>query len=246
MTYAPLSQRLSGASNFRDLGRYPARGGRAMRPGRIYRSDHLAHLTPEDQARLQALGVTRTVDFRGVGERAALAYELPGVQQHALSIEPTVVQRAKALQDRGEQLTPEHAAELMEQTYRDFVLHNSPRFTELFRLLLDNDQPLVFHCTAGKDRTGFAAALILHALGVEQPIVLHDYLLTNELYQRPTGLIGQGPEEVMRVIWRVQPSFLEAALDTVQQHHGGLTPYLQDVLGVGPAEVRQLESLYLL
>ena len=237
MTYAPLSLRLSGASNFRDLGRYPARGGRAMRPGRIYRSDHLAHLTPEDQARLQALGVTRTVDFRGLTERAALAYELPGVQQHALSIEPTVVQRAKALQDSGQ---------LMEQTYRDFVLHNSPRFAELFRLLLESDQPLVFHCTAGKDRTGFAAALILHALGVERPVVLHDYLLTNELYQRPTGLIGQGPEEVMRVIWRVQQSFLDAALDTVQQHHGGLTPYLQDVLGVGPAEVRQLESLYLL
>jgi len=236
---------LLGASNFRDLGGYQGRDGRRLRLRRLFRSDHLAQLSPADVVQLQALQVERTVDFRGEGERRAQAYTLPDVTQHALPIEPTVVQRAKDMQARGQALTPETAAALMEQTYRDFVLHNSPRFAQLFALLLEDDAPLVFHCTAGKDRTGLAAALILSALGVPPDVVMHDYLLTNQLYQRPALPPGDAPEAALRVIWQVQPSFLDAALQTIDDVHGGLAPYLQREMGLGPAEMQRLESLYL-
>ncbi|MDD0810550.1 tyrosine-protein phosphatase [Curvibacter sp. RS43] len=236
---------LAGASNFRDLGGYQGKDGRRLRLRRLFRSDHLAQLSAADIEQLQALQVGRTVDFRGEHERLAQAYTLPEVTQHALSIEPTVVQRAKDMQARGQTLTPEGAAALMEQTYRDFVLNNSPRFAQLFALLLEDDQPLVFHCTAGKDRTGLAAALILRALGVAPDVVMHDYLLTNQLYQRPALPHSEAPEAVLRVIWQVQPSFLEAALQTIDETHGGLAPYLHQALGLGPAELRRLESLYL-
>ncbi|MBV8618603.1 MAG: tyrosine-protein phosphatase [Curvibacter sp.] len=239
------SPRLSGASNFRDLGGYAGLQGRRLRPGRIYRSDHLARLTPEDRQLLQRLEITRSVDFRGVDERAAQSYDLPGLTQHALSIEPTVVQRAKAMVEAGRQMTAADAVELMQITYRDFVLHNSPRFAALFALLLDNDQPLVFHCTAGKDRTGLAAALILQALGVADEVVLHDYLLTNQLYRRPAEVSGQAPADVLNVLWQVQPPFLEAAMTTIRDVHGGVLPYLDRALGVGPAELERLRSLYL-
>ena len=127
---------LSGASNFRDLGGYAGTGGRPVRWRRLFRSDHLAALTPEDARTFQQLGVTRTFDFRGTGERAAVPYDLPGVTQHALPIEPTVVQRMKDLLDAGETVTPAHTVELMQHTYRAFVHDNATRFRALFSHLL--------------------------------------------------------------------------------------------------------------
>ncbi|MCE1191330.1 MAG: tyrosine-protein phosphatase [Acidovorax sp.] len=236
---------LAGATNFRDLGGYAGHGGRPVQWRRIFRSDHLAGLTAQDQALLAQLGVARAIDFRGQAESAALAYALPGVAYHPLHIEPTVVQRALELQRTGRQLTAQDAVALMQDTYRGFVHDNAPRFAELFRLLLASDAPTVFHCTAGKDRTGFAAALILLALGVPRDVVMQDYLLTNTLYRRPPGLGSHAPEEVLAVLWRVQEEFLDAALHKVDTEFGGLQPYLVDVLGVDAAAQRELAQRYL-
>ena len=235
----------SGASNFRDLGGYAGHGGRPVKWRQLFRSDHLAALTPQDQVLLAQLGVTRAVDFRGQAESAAHAYALPGVAYHPLVIEPTVVQRALALQQAGHQLTAQDAVALMQETYRGFVHDNALRFAELFRLLLASDAPLVFHCTAGKDRTGFAAALILLALGVPRDVVMQDYLLTNTLYRRPEGMGSRAPEEVLRVLWRVQEDFLNAALQCVDQDFGGVQTYLVEVLGVDAAAQKALAGRYL-
>ena len=236
---------LAGASNFRDLGGYTGQGGQTVKWRRLFRSDHLAGLTPADQSVLSDLGVTRALDFRGAAESAAYAYALPGVAYHPLVIEPTVVQRALELQRTGRQLTAQDAVVLMQDTYRGFVHDNAPRFAELFRLLLASDTPTVFHCTAGKDRTGFAAALILLALGVPRDVVMHDYLLTNSLYRRPEGMGSHAPEEVLAVLWRVQEEFLNAALHKVDDEFGGVVPYLVDVLGVDAAAQRELAGRYL-
>lgn len=236
---------LEGVSNFRDLGGYLGQGGRPVRWRHLFRSDHLAGLTPADQRQLAALGITRAVDFRGAHERAMWPYAIAGVQQHALTIEPTVVQRVRDLLAQGHALTPQETVGLMQDTYRAFVHDNSPRFAELFALLLDSDAPLVFHCTAGKDRTGFAAALILRALGVPHEVILRDYLLTNELYRRPPGVAGPAPEAVLQVLWRVQQEFLDAALHAVDADYGGLPAYLRTQMGLTPAAQARLEALYL-
>lgn len=236
---------LAGASNFRDLGGYRVADGRAVRWRTLFRSDHLAALTAHDAQVLQTLGVTRAFDFRGSGERAAAAYELPGVAQHPLPIEPTVVQGLRALIEAGQAVTAERATVLMRQTYRNFVLHGSDRFAALFAQLLRSDQPLVFHCTAGKDRTGYAAALILHALGVPHEDVMRDYLLTNALYRLPAAPDSRAPREVLQVLWRVQPDFLDAAFDVIERDFGGIDRYLADRLGVGAAQRQQLARTYL-
>ena len=236
---------LTGASNFRDLGGYIGHGGQQVKWRRLFRSDHLAGLTPQDHALLAQLGVSRAVDFRGKAESAAYAYALPGITYHPLAIEPTVVQRALALQRTGHQLTAQDAVGLMQDTYRGFVHDNAPRFAELFNLLLASDAPTVFHCTAGKDRTGFAAALILLTLGVPREVVMHDYLLTNSLYQRPAGMGSHAPEEVLAVLWRVQEEFLNAALHGVEVEYGGVSPYLERVLGINAAAQARLAALYL-
>ena len=240
------SLRLSGASNFRDLGGYTGTDGRTERWRPLFRSDHLAALTADDAEVFHDLGVTRVFDLRGQAERAAVPYELPGVTQYPLSIEPTVVQRMTALLDAGQKLTPEHTVELMQHTYRAFVNDNADRFRTLFGHLLASDDPLVFHCTAGKDRTGFAAAMILLALDVDRGVVMQDYLLTNDLYRMPVpGSDSRASPDVLQVLWRVQEAFLEAALQAVDQDHGGVERFLARELGVGPAERQRLQALYL-
>lgn len=236
---------LAGATNFRDLGGYIGQDGRPVRWRRIFRSDHLADLTPEDTARLAALGLARAFDFRGVHERAAVPYAVPGITQHPLPIEPTVVQRMKDLVAAGHRVTAEQTVGLMQDTYRAFVHDNAHRFAELFEHLLADDAPLVFHCTAGKDRTGFAAALILLALDVPPDVVMHDYLLTNEHYRMPVAVSALAPPEVLNVLWRVQEDFLHAALDAVERDHGGLDQYLARQLGLTSAARRRLADLYL-
>ena len=235
---------LSGASNFRDLGGYTGHGGRSLKWRRLFRADHLAALTPDDLARLGALGITRSADFRGATERAAQAYALPGIATHTLDIEPTLIQQA--LIQQGDSLTTAQAVRLMHDTYRSFVTDNAPRFAQLFALLLDSDAPIVFHCTAGKDRTGFAAALILLALGVPRAVVMQDYLLTNSLYRPPShwGDAATTPAG-LQVLWRVQEDFLDAALHGVEVEYGGIAPYLERVLGLNTTAQKHLSQLYL-
>jgi len=236
---------LSGATNFRDLGGYSGREGRTVRWRRIFRSDHLAGLTDEDVAVLAGLGLVRAFDFRGVLERATTPYEIPGVAQHPLPIEPTVAQSLQAIVAAGRGLTAGDAIEVMEQTYQWFVRENAHRFAELFRHLLEDDAPLVFHCTAGKDRTGLAAALILHALGVPRTVVMEDFLLTNALYRRPAAAShADAPQAVLEVLWQVRPEFLEAALHAIDTEFGGTDAFL-DGLGVGARERDRLAELYL-
>jgi len=243
---AERSLHLLGASNFRDLGGYAAAQGRTVRWRRLFRSDHLASLTPTDAAALHALGVARAIDFRGVHERAALGYALPGVAQYPLPIEPAVVQRMKDLLDAGASITAAQTVGLMQQTYRAFVCDHAAPFAGLFAHLLESDAPLVFHCTAGKDRTGFAAALILLALGVPEAAVMQDYLLTNACYRLPAALDGgRAPPAARQVLWHVQKEFLQAALDAVREDFGGIDRYLSRQLGVGPRERARLAELYL-
>ena len=214
---------------------------------RIFRSDHLARLTPQDVQVLQALGLARAVDLRGRAESAAQSYTLPSVRYLALPIEPTVVQRAKDMSAAGHRMTAAAAVGLMQDTYRALVSDNTRQFAGLFACLLDEDTPLVFHCTAGKDRTGFAAALILLALGVSREVVMRDYLLTNDLYRRPAELLRTpvSDDEVMGVFWRVQAEFLQAALQAIERDHGGIDRYLEQRLGVTEAARERLRALYL-
>jgi protein-tyrosine phosphatase len=225
---------LVGASNFRDLGGYAGRDGRRIRWRRLFRSDHLAGLTSEDHARLAALGLGTAIDFRGHAERQAMPYTLPGVQQMSLPIEPTVLQRMDELATTGRPRDARLAAEAMRDLYVRLVDHAAPHFATLFAHLLQTESPLVFHCTAGKDRTGVAAALLLLALGVHRDDVMHDFLLTRVHYRRPPMLMGDTAPEVLDVMWNVQEDFLHAALSRIDETHGGVQRYLVDRLGLGP------------
>ncbi|GAB3662125.1 tyrosine-protein phosphatase [Ramlibacter alkalitolerans] len=232
--------RLASPANFRRVGvREP---GGALR--HLYRSDHLGALDEADAREIAALGISRVLDFRGVQERASAACCVPGVTVHSLPIEPTIVQTLGALLAAGRALMPADVTAHMQDTYRGFVRHNTARFAEFFAHLLASDEPTVFHCTAGKDRTGFAAALLLKAVGASDDEVMHDYLLTNERLVLPQESRMGLSREAMVVLWQVQPEFLRAAFEEVQRAYGSLEAYFRTGLALGPQERERLVALY--
>lgn len=233
--------RFASSTNFRQVG---VRHGDRTPLRNLYRSDHLGALDEADARRIRALGITRVLDFRGVQERSAAMCRLTQVTVHNLPIEPTIVQKLSDLIAAGHRLTGADVTAHMQDTYRGFVRHNTPRFAEFFAHLLESDEPTVFHCTAGKDRTGFAAALLLKAIGASDEEVMHDYLLTNERLQLPDVSRLGLPREAMEVLWRVQPAFLQAALDEVDASYGSLEGYFREGLGLREGERELLRQHY--
>src|SRR6202163_4301700 len=236
---------LAGASNFRDLGGYPARDGRAVRWRQIFRSNHLGQLTEADIEVLRPLGLKSAFDFRGTEERVAAICGMGEVAVHSLPIEPTVVAALRARLADGVPLSSADALDVMQESYRTYVRENTPSFRALFAHLVEDRAPLVIHCTAGKDRTGFACALILHALGVPDELIAEDYLLTNRFYRRDPSASSDFPADVSRVLGSVERSFLAAAFDAIGAEYGDLENYFSEGLGLGARERATLEARYL-
>jgi protein-tyrosine phosphatase len=236
---------LAGASNFRDLGGYPAKDGRTVRWRRIFRSNHLGHVTDADIEVLRALGLKSAFDFRGTEERAAAMCRLEEIAVHSLPIEPTVAATLRGIRDSGTPLSSAAALDVMRDSYRGYVRHNTSRFRALFAHMLEDRAPLVIHCTAGKDRTGFACALVLHVLGVSDELIAEDYLLTNRFYRRDPAASTDLPEEVRQAISSVEASFLTAGFEAVCAEYGNLENYFGDGLGLGPRERASLAASYL-
>ena len=233
---------LDGASNFRDLGGLATSHGSHVLRAQVYRSDHLARLSPTDHQRLLALRVTRCVDLRGHLEREVTPYQLPGAEQEHLAIEPTVLVRLRELRARGQQPSRAEALDIMRDTYLAFVRQQGPVFGRLLTRIGTHEEAMVFHCTAGKDRTGMAAALLLELLGVHRDDVMEDYLLTNQLYKRDHRLVEDAPADVLDVLWKVQADFLHAAWRCIDDEFGGLQNYLRGPVGLSSAGVQRLHD----
>ena len=237
--------RLGGASNFRDLGGYRTRDGRTVRWRRVFRSDRLDALDEGDWRQLAALGIDTVIDFRAAAECGDATSSRPIPRRVALPIESALGAQLAALRAAGTPVDEAAMRGLMQREYRRILLEHVDRFAEFLNVVADAQGAVVFHCVAGKDRTGIAAALLLGALGVDRAAVAEDYLLTNALYRRPAELQAQGlasglPTEALEVMWSVHASHLDAAFDALDEVHGGLDPFLAGPLGVSPALRRRL------
>lgn len=238
--------RLDGASNFRDAGGYASAHGGHVQTGRLFRSDHLAALSEQDLALLRSLDISCALDFRGAHERERSPYQYEFLTYHALSVEPTIVQDLGQAMQSAQGLSAKQAQAIMERTYTQFVQQHSGQFARVFEQLLHTPQNIVLHCTAGKDRTGFAVALIHHALGVQYDDIMQDYLLSGRYFKRPDLPDNRGlDEDVLNVVWGVQAEFLEAAFQEIKRVYGSVDAYLAQALGLSPEQRSQLQALYL-
>lgn len=233
---------VDGASNFRDLAwLFDAPGpGR----GRIFRSAHLDRLSEDGLRTFAGLGIGLVIDLRGKAEAAA-ARSFAGTARVHLPIEPTVAGELLRRRISGT-LTAATAAAIMEDTYRQFITGHAAVFARMLELIAGQPwRPVVFHCAAGKDRTGVAAALILTALEVDPAAIMTDYLLSNRFY-RPPRLSGLDLESGVReAIFGVRTSYLEAAFAAMREGWGGPDQYLERALGVGPRQRRALREAIL-
>lgn len=251
---------LSSIPNFRDLGGYRSECGRTVRYGRLYRSADFSELSAHDLPRLQGLNIQLLCDVRSESERlenpSKWAMEAP-IQQLHLNISADL--RAshgaitKLLLGSPSQ---EHATQAMMATYGLFPAAFAPQLVKLVDCILTNEAlPLVFHCAAGKDRTGFIAAIILSALDVPRQLIYSDYMLTAERWKGPASeaairrylhpLCDQDPSaEVVRILGGVDPLYLDTALSTIDQDFGGIENYLR-LIGLDTQARSRLKDLLL-
>jgi protein-tyrosine phosphatase len=208
----------------------------------------LAWLEGQDLETVSALGLRHVCDLRGVHEAAALPVEIPGANHIKLPIEPSMGASLKDILVTGQAsgaVTKEMMLGLLSAAYRAYALQCHAQYRAVFALLLAEDgAPLLLHCSAGKDRTGFGAALILSALGVEWAHVVEDYLATNTLWRREIAGRLDLPADVKDVLLSAHEELLIAAFDAVRGAYGSVDAYLERAIGLDDAaRARLLDRL---
>ncbi|MEU9028278.1 tyrosine-protein phosphatase [Streptomyces sp. NPDC048383] len=251
-------------ANLRDLGGTPLAGGRTVRPGLVLRSGSLDRLDPAADPVVAALGLRTVIDFRSDSERADHPDRLPQgarlVVRDVLADKmndgrmPAATQLKDLLADpvvAEEHLGGGRAQELFGSVYRSFVSSGSAQAA--YRTLLveaadPESGPLLFHCTAGKDRTGWGATLILALLGADDETLMAEYLSVNPAVKAAFAPMIEGftaaggdPDIALALIG-VFPSYLEAGLDEVRTRYGSIEKYVREVLGVSEETIEALRT----
>ena len=249
----------AGGNNFRELGGYHADEGKTVKWGQIYRGFPTGRLTTEaDRARLDGLGLRLILDLRSGVEAAKLPDYVPdgarlvqicGLRDatgQEIDFSPNDIQRLVQNAPAGTNLT--------QLIYRQMLTGNKA-FKELFRALEAGETPILFHCTAGKDRTGVAAMLILLALGASDETICADYARTNlcraaeieKAMADHAAEIAADPAQKLR--WQtsagVDPETAPFVLRTIRQDYGSAESYLEAEYGLTPARLMRLRRMYL-
>ncbi len=248
---------LSGQPNFRDLGGYQTKDGRRVKWGSVYRSGELSQLTESDVDKLGELGIRTIIDLRSPQEVSARGQSRtpPGARVVPLPIASSEV-FTKLIPMFLEGDFSKLPSDLLERVNRSLVRNYGAQYGGLLRTLIDRaNRPLVFHCTQGKDRAGFGAAVVLSALGVPWNTVVEDYLLSNQLRQKENqkllamirefagGKNGKNVElSKIEGLLYVQAASLEAAHAEIRARHGDVESFLIDGLGCRIEELERLRD----
>lgn len=250
--------------NFRDLGYWPAADGKIVKPGALYRSTEFLHTGPDDLQGVTGLGLQTIVDLRTEPEIAGCPDpKIDGVREVPLNILGDATHSALGanlgkvtadptyLRSVLTEFTVEKAKAAMVDTYRELIESDSAKknFGEFYRQLLAGElAPTLFHCTTGKDRTGWAAASFLTLMGVAEKDVYTDYLLTNERLVPALAPIVDKLEAAganaaaLNAVLGVEKDYLDSAFDLVEKGWGSIEAYFTQVLGVdedGQAALRE-------
>lgn len=249
--------------NLRDLGGYQTSDGATVATGLIYRSNQLAHISEEDMEQIAGLGLKVDYDLRTEAEKDALPDELPeGVEYVWVNVladsegaDPAVIGELLAVpEEANAAFGGGKAAKTFGESYRDFVSLPSAKaeYRKMFLGLGDRAQlPALFHCTTGKDRTGWAAAAFLTLLGVPRDVVMEDYLRSNDniipMYQEVIDqfVAAGGEESIPLAFLGVQEDYLEIAFDEMETQFGSIENYFSEGLGIDAEQQQALRDLYL-
>ncbi|MDO9369872.1 MAG: tyrosine-protein phosphatase [Sphingopyxis sp.] len=240
---------MAGIHNFRDYGGYAVEGGGRLRSGMLWRSAHHQDATDEDLSTIDNLGIETIVDLRGDDERAAHPCKRSATfSARVLFADGNTAGLAPHLQAAGGTIDNDTARSRMVDVYASMpyrpVLVNTLRL--YLSALAEYDASSLVHCVAGKDRTGFAVAIVHRLLGVHEDDLMQDYLLTNTAGKIEERIAQGGDviraryaaeihDDAIRTLMSVNPIFLDAALATVRRDHGDVATYAEAVLNFTPA-----------
>ena len=255
LVIADRALHLPSIANLRDIGGYRTTDGHWVKMGLLYRSDQLDRVKDADLTAMERLDLRTIVDLRTQSERAREPDRLPRGSQ------PLVLDVAGDgdgslggdMRKAMDAIAAGQGAALLTAANRDFVSLGSARRS--YAALLDRlrGAPLLYHCTAGKDRTGWASAVILTLLGVPRETVMADYLASNVFLERKNAATLEAlaqsqspiaPASLMPVL-TVRADYLNAAFDEVEKRYGSFDGYIRDGLGLSAEDVEALRALYL-
>lgn len=254
---------IASVANLRDLGGYRTADGKTVATGLVYRSNQLSGIPEADMEKLAGLGLKNSFDLRTAEERDKRPEELPkGVNYVIVDVladspQAGPAQLEKLLVDpkaANAELGGGKVEAAFQASYREFVsLPSAQRgFRALFLSLGDRQKvPALFHCTTGKDRTGWAAAALLTLLGVPKDVVYEDYLRSNDYILPAFGKVidgfvaAGGDAEIPRAILGVKTEYLDAAFDEMEKKYGGIANYFTKGLGIDAQQQQALRDLYL-
>jgi protein-tyrosine phosphatase len=248
---APRAIFLQGAINFRDLGGYLTNDAKQVKWGKIYRSADISKLTDKDVDVLASLNVKMVCDLRGEKEvETAPDKQIPGSNRILLSAGSENIGGAGSFM---KYMTSPQRADSMMRSFYTRTDHLKAKYKPVFDqlLALETDKALMIHCTAGKDRTGVGAALILYALGVNEETIIKDYELTNqyrkELNEQTVKLMtAQGvPENSARSMMAAKAEYLNAAFDAIKKQFGSVDLFLEKEIGLDAGKRKLLQSKFL-
>jgi protein-tyrosine phosphatase len=243
---------LQGTSNFRDLGGYPAASGKRVKWGRIYRSADISKLTDADLQVLQSRHVALVCDLRGPQEVAQAPDRLPpGTRRVELPAGSEKID-PHAMMSGGQNVNRDSLMRAVYTNLSFFPAKYKPMFAEL--LALPTDEAMLFHCTAGKDRTGIGAALVLSALGVPRPTILKDYAATDVYWQagREQSLqrmsqagLSAAAVDAVRPLIAANPAYLAGTFAAIDHQYGSVDNYLAKEMDLTPKKLAVLRAKYL-
>ncbi|NDV64098.1 tyrosine-protein phosphatase [Bacteroides sp. 224] len=233
---------MTGGFNFRDLGGIRTQDGHHVKWGKFIRTDELHQLTEADLRYLSSIPIISVVDFRGQMEIDNAPDILPASVKNAypLSIHPGNILELQDIAKSGSLNLEKVMITINEYLVSDSTFIN--QYKEFFSILQDESKvPVIFHCTAGKDRTGMGAALILFALGVNEEMIYENYLASNiYLKEKYAEDIRKNPQ--MEAVLTVKKEFLEAGINKIKELYGTPENYLTQKLGV---DIERFREMYL-
>jgi protein-tyrosine phosphatase len=254
-TLRPLPK-LAGVSNFRTLCGLRASDGRTIRPLMLMRSDRLCDLTEADWQHLRVLKNVTVCDLRTIGERTQHPNRIPadcGVTELYFDIPNDLRGDAELMAQLVANPTQEGSRRMMQELYRRLPRNMAATLRTVADLLVTRGTPVLIHCAAGKDRTGFAIAMLLHALGVPRDDIYEDYL-TSRHWAHPVhhdvmskrlaahAIPAEAMPEVIPPILGVHESYLDAAFSAATDEFGSLDAYLEAAVALDSARMRQLRD----
>ena len=233
---------LDGGFNFRDLGGIINKDEQVLGKGLLIRSDDLANLTDNDLELLNDYPIRTIIDLRTTYERSKNPDHIPNSCNHEVHLDISSGHFENLVKQFRQGIS--NPREFMCNIYEDFVLDKTcqTQYKNFFDIIQHkNRTPILFHCTAGKDRTGFATAMILAALKVDFEQILEDYLASNiYLEQKYAHILKINPD--YKYLIEVYPEYLEKSFDTIKKNFGTIEYYLSNILGI---DLQLMEDLYL-